>query len=88
MRAGTSLLTEVCHDVLIEPDLQPITSELLLSSILIARDDACLDIAPSDFWEVVLRGLILMYVYLTLLPPQIENPSLLPAIEGHENMNE
>ncbi len=40
-----NLLTEVCHDVSVEPALQPLTGELLSGASFICQDGARLDIA-------------------------------------------
>jgi len=45
-----TLLTEVCHDVQVEPDLQPLTSEVLASATSVKTDGARLDIAVNGFW--------------------------------------
>ena len=45
-----SLLTEVCHDVSIEPHLQPLTEELLQYRTANVKDDARLDTAANGFW--------------------------------------
>ena len=45
-----NLLSEVCHDVSIEPSLQPLTWETLASSSAITEDGARLDVAASGFW--------------------------------------
>ena len=45
-----NLLSEVCHDVSIEPSLQPITGETLTSSSAITEDGARLDVVASGFW--------------------------------------
>ena len=44
-----NLLTEVCHNVRIEPDLQPLTGEALESQSAITSDGARLDIAVNGF---------------------------------------
>ena len=44
-----NLLTEVCNDVCIEPDLQPIDGEVLPTSSN-TQDGARLDIATNGFW--------------------------------------
>ena len=46
----TNLLTEVCHEVSIEPDLQPLTGESLRGASSIIEDGARLDIAMNGFW--------------------------------------
>ena len=45
-----TLLTEVCHDVSIEPGLQPVTNETLTGATANCQDGARLDIAASGFW--------------------------------------
>ena len=45
-----NLLTEVCSDVCIEPDLQPIIGEVLIGATSNAQDGARLDIAANGFW--------------------------------------
>ena len=45
-----NLLSEVCHDVRIEPDLQPLTGETLAASSAITDDGARLDIAANGVW--------------------------------------
>ena len=45
-----NLMAEVCHDVCIEPTLQPVTGEHLSNATAITDDGARLDIAASGFW--------------------------------------
>ena len=45
-----TLLTEICHDVRVEPDLQPITGEVMIGSSSITQDGARLDIVANGFW--------------------------------------
>ena len=45
-----NLMAEVCHDVCIEPALQPVTGELLSGASAITEDGARLDVAASGFW--------------------------------------
>ena len=44
------LLTEVCHDVLIEPVLHPLSGEELQHAIARAEDEARVDIVARNFW--------------------------------------
>ena len=44
------LMTEVCHDVCIEPHLQPLTGEALGGASAISTDGARLDVAAGGFW--------------------------------------
>ena len=45
-----NLMAEVCHDVCIEPTLQPVTDKLPSRASAITDDGARLDIAASGFW--------------------------------------
>ena len=45
-----NLMTEVCHDVQIEPCLQPLTGESLVGASSNTSDGARLDIAVNGFW--------------------------------------
>ena len=45
-----NLMTEVCHDVCIEPTLQPLTGVVLSNATAISDDGARLDIAANGFW--------------------------------------
>ena len=46
----TTLLTEVCNDVRVEPDLQEVTTEELRGRSANTTDGARLDIAVNGFW--------------------------------------
>ena len=45
-----NLQTEICNDVCIEPELHPITGEVLSGDTSIAQDGAHLDIMDNGFW--------------------------------------
>ena len=45
-----TLLTEVCHDVQIEPELQPLTGESLTNATANTHDGARLDISANGLW--------------------------------------
>ena len=45
-----NLLTEVCHDVKVEPELQKITTETMTRRTANTKDGARLDIAANGFW--------------------------------------
>ena len=45
-----NLLTEVCNDVLVEPDLQPLTGEVLTNKTSNASEGARLDVSVKGFW--------------------------------------
>ena len=44
------LLTEVCHNVAVEPHLQPLTGETLHGASSITQGGARLDVAADGFW--------------------------------------
>ena len=44
------LLSEVCHDVVVEPHLQPFTGETFQYQSAITTDDAHLDVLACGFW--------------------------------------
>ena len=43
-------MSEVCHDVQVEPHLQPLSGELLHHKSAIQEDDARVDIRAAVFW--------------------------------------
>lgn len=45
-----NLMTEVCHNVAIEPHLQPLTGESLHGASSITQNGARLDVAADGFW--------------------------------------
>ena len=45
-----NVMAKVCHDVCIEPTLQPVTGERLSGASTITDEGARLDIATSGFW--------------------------------------
>ena len=46
-----SLLSEVCHNVATEPQLQPLSGESMTYRTAITTDDARLDIRARGFWS-------------------------------------
>ena len=44
------LLTEVCHNVAVEPHLQPLSGEMISGASSITQDGARLDVAADGFW--------------------------------------
>ena len=44
------LMSEVCHNVCVEPTLQPITGEALSGTSATTEDCARIDVAASGFW--------------------------------------
>ena len=52
-----TLLTDVCHDVKVEPDLQPLKNEAFHHKTANIQDGARLDISVNDFWVVDMKML-------------------------------
>ena len=77
-----TLLTEVCHDVCIEPELQPVTGEVLSGATANSQDGARLDIAANGFWGAHLKGHTLMLGFLTLMPCLTDTLHYLPPTEN------
>ena len=46
-----NLLIDVCHDVVIEPHLQPLQGEAFALKSVTTYDDARLDIEANGLWE-------------------------------------
>ena len=63
-----SLLTEVCHDVSVKPELQPIDGESMPNTTANSSQGVRLDIAVNGFWGGVLNDPSLMCEFLILLP--------------------
>ena len=63
-----TLLTEVCHDICIEPELQPVSDEALAGVSANRQDGARLDIAANGFWEVPSKEPTSMSGFLTHIP--------------------
>ena len=57
------LLKGICHDVCVEPGLQPLTGENLSYRSAVVDDGACLDIAARGFWVFHTSVPTSMYVY-------------------------
>ena len=46
----TAALSEVCHDVAIEPVLQPLSGESFHYATTNVENEACLDVSEQGFW--------------------------------------
>ena len=46
-----TLLTQVCHDVSLEPPLQPLSGEVMNNATSNRQDEARVDVAARDFWS-------------------------------------
>ena len=57
------LLTEVCHNVLVEPPLLPLNGESFHHRTAITEDNARVGIAMSDFWSSRQRSFLDVHVF-------------------------
>ena len=62
------LLKGICHDVCVEPGLQPLTGENLSYRSAVVDDGVRLDIAARGFWSISYQLLTLMYMYSIPMP--------------------
>ena len=63
------MMAEVCHNVSVEPHLQPLSGENMHYNSAITEDNARLDIKASGFWEETITPLTLMSGFsIHLLP--------------------
>ena len=61
------LMSEVCHDVQVEPHLQPLSNESLHYKSAVHEDDTRVDIRAAGFWSCHHHLLFLMLEYSMLL---------------------
>ena len=71
-----TLLTEVCNDVKVEPDLQEITTETMTRRTANTEDGARLDIAANGFWGGRLERMFLDVRVFNPLAPSNRRTSL------------
>ena len=55
----TNLMNEVCHDVEVEPNLQPLQGESFVNNQTTNEDEAKLDIQANELWVHKLAALSL-----------------------------
>ena len=67
------LMTEVCHDVCVEPTLQPVTGEVFSNATAISEDGTRLDIAANGFWGGRFERAFFDVRVFNPLAPQIDN---------------
>ena len=79
-----NLLSEVCHSVKIEPDLQPLTGEVLSTASANTNDGARLDIAASGIWGGRYERTFLDIRVFNLHAPSNRRSSLSACYRKHE----
>ena len=79
-----TLLTEVCNDVKVEPDLQEITTETMTRRTANTEDGARLDIAANGFWGGRLERMFLDVRVFNPIAPSNRRTSLDKCFSKHE----
>ena len=80
-----SVLTEVCHDVRVEPDLQPITDETMTAATANTSDGARLDIAMNGFWGGRFERTFVDVRVFNPYAPSNRNLTISTCYRNHEN---
>ena len=80
-----NLLTEVCHDVLVEPNLQPLTGEALAHRASNVSEGARLDVSVNGFWGGRHEKTFLDVRVFNPHAPSNKNSSISNCYKRHEN---
>ena len=81
-------MSGVCHDVQVEPHLQPLSGELLRYKSVVCEDDARVDIRAASFWGCRHHRSFLMFGYSTLLlRVTMQSPCPAATLQRHEVIN-
>ena len=78
-----SLLKDVCHDVEVDPQLQPLTGDVLISSAS-SSDDVRLDVSARGFWQRGQRAFFDVRVFNPFAKNHL-NQKLDTAFSSNEN---
>ena len=80
------LLTEVCHNVAVEPHLQPLSGETLDGASSITQDGARLDVAADGFWGSRFERAFFDVRVFNPYAPSNQHSSLQACYRKHENL--
>ena len=80
-----NLLTEVCHNVAIEPHLQPLTGESFQGASSITQDGSRLDVAADGFWGSRFKRAFFDIRVFNPYAPSNMRVSLQSCYKTHEN---
>ena len=80
------LMTEVCHNVAVEPHLQPLTGEALRGASSITQDGARLDVAADGFWGSRFERAFFDVRVFNPYAPSNQRSSLPQCYRNHENI--
>ena len=78
-------MTEVCHNVAVEPHLQPLNGEALQGTSSITQDGARLDVAADGFWGSRFERAFFDVRVFNPHPPSNQRSSLQACYRNHEN---
>ena len=81
-----NLMTEVCHNVAIEPHLQPLTGRSLHGASSISQDGARLDVAADGFWGSRFERAFFDIRVFNPFAPSNQRSSLQACYRNHENV--
>ena len=79
------LMTEVCHNVAVEPHLQPLNGEALQGASSITQDGARLDVAADGFWGRRFERAFFDVRVFNPYAPSNQRSSLQACYRNHEN---
>ena len=79
-------MTEVCHNVAIEPHLQPLTGRSLHGASSISQDGARLDVAADGFWGSRFERAFFDIRVFNPFAPSNQRSSLQACYRNHENV--
>ena len=80
------LMTEVCHNVAVEPHLQPLTRESLKGASAITQEGARLDVAADGFWGSRFERAFFDVRVFNPYAPSNRKSSLQTCYRNHENV--
>ena len=82
------LLTEICPDISVEPELQPISTETFRNLSSNTQDETCLDIAMNGFWGGQSERAFVDVKVFNPYAPSNSNLSTTSCYKKHENIKE
>ena len=79
------LMTEVCHNVAVEPHLQPLSGETMVNASSIKQNGARLDVAADGFWGSRFERAFFDVRVFNPYAPSNQHSSLQACYRNHEN---
>ena len=78
-------MTEVCHNVAVEPHLQPLSGETMVNASSIKQNGARLDVAADGFWGSRFERAFFDVRVFNPYAPSNQHSSLQACYRNHEN---